>query len=109
VIKWTPRAIELGAEPCIASTGCPGAFRERRRRRRRHRASSISPANRYSTCGNSSASFRNGCRIDAGDGSAAYLPMIDGASYKVSLSASGGLVARPADQASADKLKKAGW
>jgi hypothetical protein len=47
--------------------------------------------------------------IDAEYGSAAYLPMIDGASYKVSLSANGGLVARPADQATADKLKAAGW
>ena len=37
------------------------------------------------------------------------LPLVDGARYRVTLSPVGGLIARPADQASADKLKQAGW
>jgi hypothetical protein len=47
--------------------------------------------------------------IDADYGSAAYLPLVDGANYRVTLSMVGGLVARPADAASAEKLKAAGW
>jgi hypothetical protein len=47
--------------------------------------------------------------IDADYGSAAYLPLVDGASYRVTLSPAGGLIARPADQASAEKIKAAGW
>ena len=47
--------------------------------------------------------------IDADYGSAAYLPLVDGGSYRVSLSPAGGLVARPADAQTAQKLKEAGW
>ena len=47
--------------------------------------------------------------IDADYGSAAYLPLIDGANYRATLSPLGGLVARPADAATAEKLKAAGW
>lgn len=47
--------------------------------------------------------------VDARFGSAAYLPMLDGARYVVSFSGQGGLVARPADEASARLLEAAGW
>jgi hypothetical protein len=46
---------------------------------------------------------------DARWGSAAYLPMIDGATYQVYLSPRGGLVAKPADAATAKLLDEAGW
>lgn len=42
-------------------------------------------------------------------GSAAYLPMIDGATYQVYISPRGGLVARPADAATERLLDEAGW
>ncbi|MBW8366435.1 MAG: hypothetical protein K0M70_01055 [Arenimonas sp.] len=42
-------------------------------------------------------------------GSAAYLPMIDGATYQVYVSPRGGLVAKPADTATARLLDEAGW
>lgn len=42
-------------------------------------------------------------------GSAAYLPMLDGASYEVYLSPRGGLVAKPADAATEAMLDEAGW
>ncbi|MCW5567741.1 MAG: hypothetical protein KIS84_05880 [Dokdonella sp.] len=47
--------------------------------------------------------------IDADYGSAAYLPLVDGGRYRVSLAAAGGLVARPADAATEQKLRAAGW
>jgi len=47
--------------------------------------------------------------IDADFGSAAYLPLVDGANYRVTLSPSGGLIARPADAASEAKLKQTGF
>jgi len=47
--------------------------------------------------------------IDADFGSAAYLPLLDGARFQVTLAATGGLIARPADPETAAKLKAAGW
>lgn len=46
---------------------------------------------------------------DARWGSAAYLPMLDGARYQVSLAPGGGLVAKPADDATENLLREAGW
>ncbi len=46
---------------------------------------------------------------DARWGSAAYLPMLDGARYTISLNPQGGLVARPADPATAALLRASGW
>jgi hypothetical protein len=47
--------------------------------------------------------------VDAYYGSAAYLPMLDGARYDVVLGTRGGLVARPADQKTQALLDAAGW
>ncbi len=46
---------------------------------------------------------------DARWGSAAYLPMLDGASYRVAINARGGLVAVPADARTEALLRAAGW
>lgn len=46
---------------------------------------------------------------DARWGSAAYLPMLDGARYQVYVSPRGGLVAKPADAATGRLLDEAGW
>lgn len=47
--------------------------------------------------------------VDADYGSAAYLPMLDGATYAVSLGGRGGLVARPANASTERLLQQAGW
>lgn len=47
--------------------------------------------------------------VDADFGSAAYLPLLDGASYRVSLSPRGGLVAQPANDKTQRLLDAAGW
>ena len=46
---------------------------------------------------------------DARWGSAAYLPMVDGATYQVYVSPRGGLVAKPADAVTEKLLDQAGW
>lgn len=46
---------------------------------------------------------------DARWGSAAYLPMLDGARYDVFISPRGGLVAKPADARTEQLLDEAGW
>jgi hypothetical protein len=46
---------------------------------------------------------------DARWGSAAYLPMLDGARYRVLIGARGGLVAMPADARTETLLRDAGW
>lgn len=47
--------------------------------------------------------------VDADYGSAAYLPMLEGARYDVALGPRGGLVARPADDQTRALLEQAGW
>ena len=47
--------------------------------------------------------------VDADYGSAAYLPLLDGARYEVTLNARGGLVARAADEETRTRLEQAGW
>ena len=47
--------------------------------------------------------------VDADFGSAAYLPMLDGARYDVALGPRGGLVARPADEQTRKLMEQSGW
>lgn len=47
--------------------------------------------------------------VEADYGSAAFLPMLDGARYEVTLGSRGGLVARPADERTRLLLEAAGW
>ncbi|HRQ63997.1 MAG TPA: hypothetical protein PKZ76_03900 [Xanthomonadaceae bacterium] len=47
--------------------------------------------------------------VQADYGSGAYLPLIDGARYRVTLSQGGGLVAYPADEETAEMLRRMGW
>jgi len=47
--------------------------------------------------------------VDADFGSGAYLPMVDGGRFDLLLSPDGGLVAKPADQATRDKLRDKHW
>jgi len=110
VIKWTPRAIELGARPLYRVDRLSGRYRDA------SQATAVQPSI-VDLSGESILDLWQLKRlypqwlpwIDADYGSAAYLPLVDGASYRVTLSPAGGLIARPADQASADKLKAAGW
>jgi hypothetical protein len=110
VIKWTPRAVTLGAQPLYRLDRISGRYRDAAQ------AQSTTP----SVVDLSGDSVLDLWRlkqrfphwlpwIDADYGSAAYLPLADGANYHATLSPLGGLIARPADQATADKLKALGW
>lgn len=110
VIKWSPRAIELGARPLYRIDRLSGRFRGA------EQAAATKPSV-VDLGGESMLDLWQLKRqfpqflpwIDADYGSAAYLPLVDGANYRVTLSPVGGLIARPADQATAEKLKAAGW
>ena len=47
--------------------------------------------------------------IDADYGSGAYLPLVDGGRFSVTLAAAGALIARPADEPTAEKLRASNW
>jgi hypothetical protein len=110
VIKWSPRAIELGARPLYRVDRLSGRYRNAAQ-------AGATPPSVVDLSGERLLDLWQLKRefpqwlpwIDADYGSAAYLPLVDGASYRVTLSPLGGLIARPADQATADKLKAAGW
>ena len=110
VIKWTPRAVELGARPLFRVDRLSGRYHDAAQ------AAETKPSV-IDLGGESMLDLWQLKRefpqwlpwIDADYGSAAYLPLVDGASYRVTLSPTGGLIARPADAASAEKLKAAGW
>lgn len=110
VIKWTPRAVVLGAEPLYRVERLSGRFRDI------EQARATPPS--IAALGNESPFDLWQLKqrfpgwlpfVDADYGSAAYLPLIDGTNYQVTLVAAGGLVARPVDAATADKLRAAGW
>jgi hypothetical protein len=110
VIKWTPRAIELGARPLYRVDRLSGRYRDATQ------AATAKPS--IVDLGGESLldlwqlkkEFPQWLPwIDADYGSAAYLPLVDGARYRITLSPVGGLIARPADEASAAKLRAAGW
>ena len=110
VIKWTPRAVALGAQPLYRLDRLVSRYRDATQ------AQSTPP----SVVALDEESIIDLWRlkqqfprwlpwIDADYGSAAYLPLVDGGKYSATLSAAGGLVARPADASTAEKLKAAGW
>jgi hypothetical protein len=110
VIKWTPQAITLGAKPFYRLDRLSGRYRNI------DQAKTTLPT--VVALGQDSVvdlwklkqDFPQWLPwIDADYGSAAYLPLIDDARYTASLSPLGGLIARPADAATAEKIKNAGW
>ncbi|HZP67584.1 MAG TPA: hypothetical protein VFB32_14875 [Rudaea sp.] len=110
VIKWTPRAVTLGAEPLYRLDRLSGRYRDAAQAQ--STPPSVVPLGEDSTIDLWQLKHRFPTWlpwIDADYGSAAYLPLIDGGDYTASLSPLGGLVARPADKATADKIKASGW
>lgn len=110
VIKWTPRAVTLGAQPLYRVERVSGRWRDVTQ------AQAQPPS--VAAIGGEGALDLWQLRhrfpewlswVDADYGSAAYMPMLDGARYEVTLAAGGGLVARPADAATAQLLKDSDW
>jgi len=110
VIKWTPRAVALGAQPLYRLDRLESRYRDAGQ-------AQTTPPNVVSLNEDSIIDLWRLKQqfprwlpwIDADYGSAAYLPLVDGGKYTATLGTSGGLIARPADEQTAEKLKAAGW
>jgi hypothetical protein len=110
VIKWSPRAVSLGAQPLFRVDRLSGRYRDATQ------AQSTLPSVVTLDRGSLVDLWQLKQRfpqwlpwIDADYGSAAFLPLVDGGEFRVTISSLGGLIARPADAATAEKLKAAGW
>jgi hypothetical protein len=110
VIKWTPRAVALGAQPLYRLDRLASRYRDATQAQTT--PPSVVPLNEDSIIDlwQLKQQFPRWLPwIDADYGSAAYLPLVDGGKYTATLSAAGGLIARPADKETADKLQAGGW
>jgi hypothetical protein len=110
VIKWTPRAVAMGAQPLYQLDRLASRYRDPTQAQTT--PPSVVALNEDSIVDlwRLKQQFPRWLPwIDADYGSAAYLPLVDGGKFTATLSASGGLVARPADTATAQKLQAAGW
>ncbi|MBS0487435.1 MAG: hypothetical protein JSS13_08840 [Proteobacteria bacterium] len=110
VIKWAPRAIALGAKPLFRVDRLSGRYRDATQAGATLPTVVVLGANHVVDLWRLKQDFPRWLPwIDADYGSAAFLPLVDGGMYKVTISPLGGLVARPADAATAEKLKASGW
>ena len=111
VIKWDTRAVVLGAPPLYRLDRVSGRY---------HDANQAAAAPSSLAVLSSSPTRLDLWQmkqqfprwlpwIDADYGSAAYLPLVDGGRFKVTLAAAGGLVARPADEPTAAKVRDTNW
>lgn len=110
VIKWAPRAVALGAQPLFRVDRLSGRYRDAAQARSAAPSIVALDADSIVDLWQLKQRFPRWLPwIDADYGSAAFLPLVDGGSYSVTISPLGGLVARPADVATAEKLKSLGW
>jgi hypothetical protein len=105
----TPRAVMLGAQPLYRLERIGGRYRDVAQERSSARTVVALDDARLPDLWTVKRAFPRWLPwVDADYGSAAYLPLVDGGRYDVTLAAAGGLVARPADAATAEKLRADG-
>ncbi len=110
VVKWKPRAILLGAPVVYRLERISGRHRDAARDRDGPRSVIALSAPTSFDLWELRRRFPRWLRwLDADFGSAAYLPLVDAGHFRVTLAAGGGLIARPADAATAEKLRAADW
>ena len=110
VIKWAPRAVALGAKPLFRVDRLSGRYRDAEQAKATLPSVAALNADSAIDLWQLKQRFPRWLPwIDADYGSAAFLPLVDGGRYTVTISPLGGLVARPADAATAEKLKSLGW
>ncbi|HTI95469.1 MAG TPA: hypothetical protein VL425_03045 [Rudaea sp.] len=110
VIKWAPRAVALGAQPLFRVDRLSGRYHDAAQAQASLPSIVALDADAVVDLWQLKQRFPRWLPwIDADYGSAAFLPLVDGGSYSVTISPLGGLVARPADAATAEKLKAIGW
>jgi len=110
VIKWKPRAVALGAQPLYRLDRLTSRYRDTAQAQTTLPTVVALNEDSIVDLWRLKQQFPRWLPwIDADYGSAAYLPLVDGGNYTATLSAAGGLVARPADEQTAQKLKATGW
>ncbi|MBU6199342.1 MAG: hypothetical protein KGP08_06780 [Xanthomonadaceae bacterium] len=110
VIKWAPRAVALGAQPLFRVDRLSGRYRDAAQARATLPSVVALDGDSVVDLWQLSQRFPRWLPwIDADYGSAAFLPLVDGGNYAVTISPLGGLVARPSDAATAEKLRTLGW
>jgi len=110
VIKWTPSAIALGARPLFRVDRLSGRYRDIAQARSTVPSIVVLDDDSVVDLWRMKRAFPQWLPwIDADYGSATFLPLVDGGEYRVTISPGGGLVARPADAATAQQLKALGW
>lgn len=108
VIKWTSRAVILGAPPLYRLERIGGRYRDIAQERTAMKSVAALDDSVLPDLWTLKRRFPQWLPwIDADYGSAAYLPLVDDGRYVVTLAAAGGLVARPADEETARRIAAA--
>lgn len=106
VIKWDPRAVVLGAPALYQLDRLSGRWRDATKEAESPKSVvALSSRTALDLWEIKHAFPRWLPWVDADYGSGAYLPLVDGGRFDVTLAAAGGLVARPADAPTAEKLR----
>lgn len=109
VVKWQPTAVMLGAPALYRLDRISGRYADAAQESERVRSVvALGDDNPFDLLDLRRRFPQWLGWIDADYGSAAYLPLVDGGTYRVSLAPAGGLVARP-DAETARKLAASGW
>ncbi|MFA5590607.1 MAG: hypothetical protein WDA70_07875 [Lysobacteraceae bacterium] len=110
VISWKLPALLAGAPPLYRLERISGRYRDIRAEREAERSVHALDEDALLDLWTIKQQFPRWLPfVDAHHGSAAYLPMLDGARFEVTLGGRGGLVARPADDTTRLKLEQSGW
>ncbi len=107
VIKWDVRAVVLGAPPLYRLDRVSGRYRDAQQEASAPKSVVVLSGPTRLDLWQMKQRFPQWMPwVDADYGSGAYLPLVDGGRFNVTLAAAGGLVARPADEPTAEKLRE---
>ena len=110
VIKWDPRAVVLGAPSLYQLDRLSGRWRDAAKEAEAPKSVVALSRPTALDLWQVKHAFPQWLPwVDADYGSGAYLPLVDGGRFDVTLAAAGGLVARPADAPTADKVRATNW
>jgi hypothetical protein len=106
VIKWDPRAVLLGAPTLYRLDRLSGRWRDAAKETETPKSVVALSSPGAVDLWQIKQAFPRWLRwVDADYGSGAYLPLVDGGRFDVTLAAAGGLVARPADASTVEKIR----
>ena len=110
VIKWDPRAVVLGAPALYQLDRLSGRWRDAAKEAEAPKSVVALSSPTALDLWQIKHAFPQWLPwVDADYGSGAYLPLVDGGRFDVTLAAAGGLIARPADAPTAEKIRSTNW